>query len=165
MGLKSRVPGRHHIWKGCFNLWDAYNNSPSIWILRKRGKHTYQEPDSKLAQKPLIMLVIIFVIIICVVQRMMRGRQAQLPPAIELVLSLFSMEFSLFQQAKRWRTPKMNSKTCTWGRHTNLSMSGSVASWTETIGKSDSIWVIPIGKGCNDGAEDGGQKETFGYIN
>lgn len=67
----------------------------------KGGKHTYQEPDSKLAQKPLIMLVIIFVIKICVVQRMMRGRQAQLPPAIELVLSLLSMEFSLFQQAKR----------------------------------------------------------------
>lgn len=43
---------------------------------------SHQEPDSKLAQEALIMLVIIFIIKVCVVQGVMGRGEAHLSPAV-----------------------------------------------------------------------------------
>lgn len=45
------------------------------------------------------MLVVIFVIKVSVVQGVVRGREAQLPPSVQLVLPLLGVELSFFQQA------------------------------------------------------------------
>lgn len=47
------------------------------------------------------MLVIIFVIKVSVVQGMMGRGEAHLPPAVEFILSLLSMELCFFQQAAK----------------------------------------------------------------
>lgn len=47
------------------------------------------------------MFVIIFIIKVCVVQGVMGRREAHLPPAVELILPLLSMELCFFQQATK----------------------------------------------------------------
>jgi len=65
----------------------------------KRARISYQEPDSKLAQKALVMLVIIFIIEVCVVQGVMGRGEAHLSPAVEFMLPLLSMKLCFLQQA------------------------------------------------------------------
>lgn len=45
------------------------------------------------------MFIIILVIKVSVIQRMVRRGEAQLPPAVQLMFPLLSMELSFFQQA------------------------------------------------------------------
>lgn len=62
---------------------------------------SHQEPDSKLAQEALIMLVIIFIIKVCVVQGVMGRGEAHLSPAVEFMLPLLSMKLCFLQQATK----------------------------------------------------------------
>lgn len=47
------------------------------------------------------MFIIIFVVKVSVIQGMVGGGEAQLPPAIELMFPLLSMELGFFQQAAK----------------------------------------------------------------
>lgn len=47
------------------------------------------------------MLVVVFVIKVSVVQGVVRGREAQLPPSVQLVLPLLRVELRFFQQASK----------------------------------------------------------------
>lgn len=64
-----------------------------------RARISYQEPDSKLAQETLVMLVIIFIIKVCVVQGVMGRGEPHLSPAVEFILPLLSMKLCFLQQA------------------------------------------------------------------
>lgn len=60
---------------------------------------SYQEPYSKLTEQPLVMLIVILVIKVGVIQGVVGRRQAQLPPAVQLMFPLLRVELSFFQQA------------------------------------------------------------------
>lgn len=65
---------------------------------------THQEPDAKLTEETLVMLVVLLVIKLDVVKRVVRGRQAHLTTPVQLKLPLFSVDFCLLQKTERaWR--------------------------------------------------------------
>lgn len=66
---------------------------------RKKPVITHQEPDAKLTEEPLVMLVVLFVIELDVVQRVVRGGQAHLTTSVHLKLTLFCVYFCLFEKA------------------------------------------------------------------
>lgn len=59
---------------------------------------THQEPDAKLTEQTLVVLVVLLVVKLDVVQRMVRGRQAHLTTLVKLKLTLFCMNFCLLEQ-------------------------------------------------------------------
>lgn len=56
---------------------------------------THQEPDAKLTEEALVVLVVLLVVKLDVVQRVVGGRQAHLTTPVQLKLTLFCMNFSL----------------------------------------------------------------------
>lgn len=94
-------------WLCYLSLWGSPVNSNAVrklcgvWRKSKSAQWTHQEPDSKLAQKTLVMLVIIFVIEVGVIQRVMGRGEAQLPSPVEFILPLLCMKLSFFQQTKQ----------------------------------------------------------------
>lgn len=58
--------------------------------------YPYQEPDAKLTEQSLIMLVILFVVKFEVVQRMVGSGEAHLTPSVHLKLPLLCMDLCLF---------------------------------------------------------------------
>lgn len=65
----------------------------------KACDYTHQEPDAKLTEEPLVMLVVLLVIKLDVVQRVVRGGQAHLTPPVQLKFTLFCMYFCLLEKA------------------------------------------------------------------
>ncbi len=65
---------------------------------------THQEPDAKLTEEPLVVLVVLLVIELDVVQRVVGGGQAHLTTPVQLKLTLFCMYFCLLEKAGwTWR--------------------------------------------------------------
>ena len=65
---------------------------------------THQEPDAKLTEEPLVMLVILLVVKLNIVQRVVGGRQAHLTTPVQLKLTLLCMYFCLLKKAGwKWR--------------------------------------------------------------
>lgn len=60
---------------------------------------THQEPDAKLTEEPLVMLVVLLVIKLDVVKRVVGGGQAHLTAPVQLKLTLFCMYFCFLQKA------------------------------------------------------------------
>lgn len=58
---------------------------------------THQEPDAKLTEEALVVLVVLLVIKFDVVQGVVGGGQAHLTTPIQLELSLLCVNFCLFQ--------------------------------------------------------------------
>lgn len=93
--LSVRVVIKHHL------LYTTLSHH-SFVIDRHREKKpviTHQEPDAKLTEEPLVVLVVLFVIKLDVVQRVVRGGQAHLTTSVHLKLTLFCMYFCLFEKA------------------------------------------------------------------
>lgn len=60
---------------------------------------THQEPDAKLTEEPLVMLVVLFVIKLDIVKRVVGGRQAHLTTSVQLKLTLFCVYFCFLKEA------------------------------------------------------------------
>lgn len=57
---------------------------------------THQEPDAKLAEEPLVMLVILLVIKLNVVEGVVGGGEAHLTAPVQLELALLGVNFCFF---------------------------------------------------------------------
>lgn len=71
------------------------------WQTQKQPAKTHQEPDAKLTEEALVVLVILLVVKVDVVQRVVGGRQTHLTTPVQLKLTLFGVNLCLFQQAGR----------------------------------------------------------------
>lgn len=60
---------------------------------------THQEPDAKLAEEPLVVLVVLLVVKLNVVQRVVGGRQTHLTTPVQLKLPLLCVDFCFLKEA------------------------------------------------------------------
>lgn len=60
---------------------------------------THQEPDAKLTEETLVVLVVLLVIKLNIVQGVVGGGQAHLTTPVQLKLTLFRMYFCFFKEA------------------------------------------------------------------
>lgn len=60
---------------------------------------THQEPDAKLTEEPLVVLVVLLVIKLDVVQGVVGGGQAHLTAPVQLKLTLLGVYFCLLEKA------------------------------------------------------------------
>lgn len=60
---------------------------------------THQEPDAKLTEETLVVLVVLLVIKLNIVQGVVGGRQAHLTTPVQLELTLFCVYFCFFKKA------------------------------------------------------------------
>lgn len=64
---------------------------------------THQEPDAKLTEKPLVMLVVLLVIEFNVVEGVVGGGEAHLTAPVQLELTLLGVNFCFFQKTSERR--------------------------------------------------------------
>lgn len=58
---------------------------------------THQEPDAKLTEEPLVVLVVLFVVEVDVVKGVVGGRQAHLTTPVQLKLTQLRVDLRLLQ--------------------------------------------------------------------
>lgn len=105
-------------WKKKRYNWGFRKKRKGKWKeWEKRARISHQEPDSKLAQEALVMLVIIFIIKVCVVQGVMGRGEAHLSPAVEFMLPLLSMKLCFLQQAIKQACGQWMQLSCTGYRY------------------------------------------------